>query len=459
MQTWREGEEQHPGGGASKRGGGALWVALGLGFVFGVGAACSSGGANVCNDKNVHCSNGLICDPSDGICKCGGRGGVVCPSDWVCDPVSNTCQSTKCAGVDCASKPGTSCDVVDGTCKCGGTGGKVCAATEVCNPNAKACIPAIDCNQVACPKNQMCDATTGHCKCGQTECAVGDFCSVSGQNGQQTCVASLCTGVQCSGATVCDPADGYCKCNGTVCQSGEACACPAGSDGGTCDPTARACKPGSACAGVGCDGGTTCDPSDGFCKCGGPGGPQCAGNQICSLSPSPQCEGGAQCTLPDGGPKDCPGGTSCDPEDGICKCGGRGGTACADATATDPAEICVAIPNGQQSCKRPCDVRSPDCPAGSYCFFDSSALTPAAYCSPPTDSKLNDDACNHATDCFQANPPKALHCNGLALGQAGICRDYCDVAGGNQSCIQVPKPQTCNQINLAPMGFGYCQPQ
>jgi len=443
-----------------------LWGALALGFVGGVAlSSCSSGPTNLCNSKNVKCDSSLICDPSDGVCKCGGRGGVVCPDQWVCDPVSNTCKSTLCATVDCSAKIGTSCDVVDGTCKCGGTGGKVCTASEVCDPNAKQCKPAIDCNSKACPRNQVCDTSTGACKCGESICDAGAFCSVAGTNDQKACIESLCATVQCpgDGVTACDPNDGICKCNGVVCLSGEACACPAGSDGGvdggSCEATARVCVPGSACASPHCDGGTTCDPADGQCKCGGPGGPLCAADQLCALTPAPACQGGAQCTLPDGGPKLCEGGTSCNPENGICTCGGLGGTVCPAATNTDPAYICVQIPNGQQSCKRPCDVRSPDCPTGTYCYFDSEAVTPAAYCSAPTGTSQEGDACIHATDCFANNPPKSLDCNGVSLGQAGICREYCDVATGNQGCTQVPRPQTCNQISGAPAGFGYCQPQ
>ena len=43
-----------------------------------VGASCGGGVKNICVDRNIRCSSPLICDPGDGICKCGGRGGVVC---------------------------------------------------------------------------------------------------------------------------------------------------------------------------------------------------------------------------------------------------------------------------------------------------------------------------------------------------------------------------------------------
>jgi hypothetical protein len=252
--------------------------------------------------------------------------------------------------------------------------------------------------------------------------------------------------------------DGYCKCNGLLCQSGEACSCPPGSDGGVCDDTARKCLAGGSCANASCDGGTTCDPVDGQCKCGGPGGPVCASNQLCALGPSPQCQGGAQCTLPDGGPKTCPAGFSCDSEDGLCKCGGRGGQVCAPADAGQPAEVCVQS-GLLQACKRPCDVRTPDCPMGYSCFYDSAAVTPEAYCAVPTGMVPEDNACNVATACYSGSPPRAMHCNGLAIGQTGICRPYCDVAAGMGGCLQTPTAEICTQISDAPMGFGYCQVQ
>ncbi|MFZ5469331.1 MAG: hypothetical protein ACOZIN_07820 [Myxococcota bacterium] len=432
-----------------------LFAAVGAAVVLALSGACGGGGRNVCAEKNVRCESPLVCDPGDGVCKCGGRGGVVCPEAYVCDAVSNTCLSTRCANVTCAG--GTSCDGNDGVCKCGGTGGTECATGDVCNPATKKCEPALDCSQVACPKNQTCDTATSRCKCGAEECAPGRFCSPSSAGGQKTCVDSLCSGVTCAGANVCDPTDGFCKCNGLICQSGEACACPAGNDGGVCAPEQRTCRPGSSCSGVTCAGGATCDPVDGQCKCGGPGGPVCTSVQICSLGPPAQCQGGQQCTLPDGGTKSCEGGTSCDPEDGKCKCGGRGGTECKPATATEDAEVCVSSPL-QQSCRRPCDVRSPACPSGTFCYFDSTAATPVAYCAVPTDTRAEGQSCTAPAACFRANPPASLHCNGLAAGTSGICRAYCDVSVGNQSCVQVPQAHTCVQLQGAPTGYGFCQP-
>lgn len=124
----------------------------------------------------------------------------------------------------------------------------------------------------------------------------------------------------------------------------------------------------------------------------------------------------------------------------------------------DPAEVCVQNPN-QQSCRRPCDIRSPDCAAGTFCYFDSSATTPVAYCAAPTGNQTELNACNSATVCFSTSPAaRSLHCNGLALGTTGLCRAYCDVMAGNAGCLQVPTAQRCLQITGAPVGYGYCQP-
>lgn len=387
--------------------------------------ACACGNSkNLC--ASVACDSPLACDPGDGVCKCGGRGGVVCQEGFVCS-AGNTCESIR--QVDCSDTPGTSADVFDGVCKCGGTGGQVCASTETCNPSSKTCLTSSVC---ACGLNESC--ASGRCLCGAAECGAGKTCTT-----EKLCVDDACAGVACTGTNQCDPKDGLCKCNGALCLSGEA-----------CEPSG--CRVGTACAGVSCVSPATCDPVDGLCKCGGPGGPRCGAVQVCALGPPLQCQGGEQCTSIDGGAKSCTSGSSCDPEDGRCKCGGLGGSECVGA------QVCIRTASSQ-ACRQPCDVRNPDCAAGTYCYFDSSAATPAAYCSPATDSKAEESACTQATACFAVGPPRALHCAGLVLGQTGICRSYCDLAGGSSGCVQVPRAQNCVQISGAPTGYGVCLPR
>jgi hypothetical protein len=50
----------------------------------------------------VECDDGLDCDPFDGLCKCGGEGGVVCPAGDAClaEPTP-TCVATRCSEVTC----------------------------------------------------------------------------------------------------------------------------------------------------------------------------------------------------------------------------------------------------------------------------------------------------------------------------------------------------------------------
>ncbi|MGA9524208.1 MAG: hypothetical protein WBV82_22320 [Myxococcaceae bacterium] len=426
-----------------------------------LGVACSGGSQDLCAANKVTCESPLLCDPDDGQCKCGGRGGVVCAEGFACDDATSTCQSTVCAGVTC-SQPGTTCDLFDGQCKCGGTGGVACSADQVCNPATKTCQPKVDCSQVACGINQTCDANTGLCTCGTSSCGEGQTCSV-GSDGSRTCVDDLCAGVTCLGNTTCDPADGVCKCNGAACASGQVCGCPPGADAGTCADSARVCQSGSACANVTCGGGTTCDPTDGQCKCGGPGGPVCGTDQICSLT-TLQCQGGNQCTLPDGSAKACPGGTSCDPEDGQCKCGGRGGDICSDGSDGSQEEICVTAAFSQV-CRPKCNPLFQNCPNGTFCFFDTLSKTPAAYCAAPSDVKQEREGCASPTACFTTTPTsKGLFCNGLGSfdnpGGIGFCRSYCDLT--TKFCSQSPVPQECVALPvsspLVPSGVGFCQP-
>jgi hypothetical protein len=429
------------------------WMGLALALAL-VGSSCGQS-KNLCAERKVNCGEGLSCDPGDGVCKCGGRGGTVCGAGFACDSTTNTCLSNACAGVTCEGE--TSCDVRDGKCKCGGTGGTECAAGTVCHGALKSCVAASSCDQVACARNQVCNPTTGLCQCAGKTCLPGQFCSPA-EGGGSTCVDDLCAGVSCSGGTVCDPADGVCKCHGVVCQSGQTCACNGRASLTSCASAERSCRASSACAGVNCAGGTTCDPADGVCKCGGPGGAICSTQQVCVIGPPARCEGGAQCSIADGGTRACPGGTSCDPEDGRCKCGGRGGMTCKEATENEAAEVCVSSVF-LQACRKPCDPRSPDCPTGTYCYVDSSLINPVAYCAAPTDTRQEEQSCVAPTACFVGNPAKPLHCTGISLGTAGICHSYCDVAAGAVGCSQAPKAQNCLQIDGAPSGFGYCQPR
>jgi hypothetical protein len=426
----------------------ALTLALGL------LSACSNS-ADLCQQKDVRCSQPLTCDPADGVCKCGGPGGVACGETAVCDAESNTCLSTLCEGKTCTG--GRACDVTDGTCKCGGTGGLECGAGTVCDPMTRACIASTPCADVACGANETCDPSTGDCVCGVTPCPFGKACAL-GDTGERTCVEDKCAGNTCANDLyVCDPNDGRCKCNGAVCQGGEACGCPDGS--ASCATEQRACVSGSACGNVQCAGGTTCDPADGQCKCGGPGGDICTAEQLCNLGPPARCQGGEQCLNPDKTPKLCGNGTTCDPEDGRCKCGGRGGELC-ESSVGGQTQICVES-NGGADCRVQCNPLSPLCGAGTSCYFDEGAATPDASCAAPTDQRALGASCNGAEVCFDVARQRPLHCAGRDLEEntPGRCRAYCRTSlPDDEACPQIPDPHACVPIEGAEsMELGFCE--
>src|SRR5687768_12422719 len=101
-----------------------------------LGSACG-GAKDLCVERRIRCDGALTCEPESGLCKCGGRGGVLCAEGFTCDGATNTCLSSKCVGVTCSG--GTSCDVTDGKCRCGGTGGKECDPGDICESSTRTC--------------------------------------------------------------------------------------------------------------------------------------------------------------------------------------------------------------------------------------------------------------------------------------------------------------------------------
>ena len=134
------------------------------------------------------------------------------------------------------------------------------------------------------------------------------------------------------------------------------------SGGEACEPVSAQCVRSSRCEGVTCGLGSSCDPSDGLCKCGGAGGPVCGDVQTCDPIDR-RCLGGDQCQG-----VTCDRGTSCDPEDGLCKCGGYGGAACGSE------DTCV-VDGAQARCEQSCVLGTNACGAGRGCGWDSTAGT------------------------------------------------------------------------------------
>jgi hypothetical protein len=319
-------------------------------------------------------------------------------------------------------------DPLDCKCKCGTT---PCKPGEACDPVSLACYPASKCQGVTCGSGMACDPADGLCKCGGADCPTGQVC-VKG-----ACTADPCAGVHCVGGAVCDPADGVCKCGGSAgrqCAFGELCSCP-GVD--PCKDEERTCQVSARCTGVHCDGGTTCDPDDGKCRCGGPGGPICLYGQSCDVT-TKACLGGDRCAG-----VVCTNGLSCDPEDGTCKCGGLNGV---NGAVCQQGDICGHFTT-LTSCVTPCDPRTQECDVGLACYFDIYARI--SYCGA-AGKNPEGAGCKTVTDCA-----KGLHCQ-QKPGQTGSCRRYCNLPDGPAGCPQATAAQDCYQLEGAPDDVGSC---
>jgi hypothetical protein len=334
---------------------------------------------------------------------------------------------------DVACDRGTTLDPYDCTCKCGGQGGPVCAQNETCQASTRTCYVPEQCGSVACAPGTVCDHADGKCKCAGVECQAGQSC-VEG-----ACVSDICAGVHCTGGTACSQTDGRCHCGGAeggICSFGEVCECPGGAP--ACVEAEKSCSLSTRCENVRCSGGTTCDPADGKCRCGGPGGPICAFGQSCDVAAG-ACLGGDRCAG-----VECHDGLECDPEDGVCKCGGLNGEVCATSQA------CARMADGSADCVLPCDPRQQGCGEGQGCYYDIYAQL--GFCQTPT----KDPANTEGMGCFQASDcATGFHCQQEPF-QPGKCRRYCNVPDGMSGCPQIPDPQNCFALDVAPTGLGAC---
>lgn len=385
---------------------------------------------NDCDDPTGR----VTCDPLDGVCKCGGRGGLVCEPGTIChlDQNTPTCISENCNNVACA--PFEACDAIDGTCKCNGV---VCDEGSTCL--ADGCSETNPCAGVVCGDNQVCDPADRICKCGTGICSMGETCRLDSR-GVGFCVGANCVGKNCAEGTVCNPADGLCHCgsaDGDVCTTGQTCKL----DGG-----AAVCDGLNICESKVCTGSTTCSPLDGKCRCGGydATAPICAEDQTCDPTQNPpRCAGGDICA-----DVTCPEFTNltCDGESGECTCGGYQGVACRDG------EGCIDA-DGVPTCVTRCDPNAPNvvvtvCGSGGSGGRRGCYLSPSdgfAYCASAGNVDEN-GTCRKTTDCRDDH-----HC--VLDGDYGHCRRYCDVNVTNdcnsssRSCVGIGGPKT-NLPNL-----------
>lgn len=388
-------------------------------------ALASCGGGDETKERSrcdgVSCAEGFECDPGDGSCKCGGPGGLSCAAGESCllEP-SPSCWSAACEFVSCEG--GERCDPFSGECICGSA---PCDEGLSCVDSR--CVGEDRCEGVECPAGSICDPASGGCSCGGTSCEAGSVCI------EGACRADLCLGVHCGANGTCDPEDGICRCGsieGEICASGEVCEAIGG--GFRCERSER-------CEEVRCIGGTSCDPSDGLCRCGGvgPQAPVCGADEFCFEG---ACLGGSLCA-PAGEDSGCAEGLSCDPADGICKCGGAGGVICA------AEELCVGGGAVAPSCAKPCQLMGAPtgCGEGEGCYFDPALPHGRAFCAK-AGPRTRDDNCDHAAHCRP----------GFFCSVAQRCRDLCLRGPGILDCSVVSPTAYCTEIPSGPADVGFC---
>jgi len=404
--------------------------------------AVLSAGALACGEETVTslesrcadvvCGEGFECDEADGECKCGG---MVCAPGEICsmDPAP-TCATSLCEFVDC--ERGQACHPATGECVCGPVS---CAENEWCVGGV--CTSEDRCDEASCGTGTTCDPEDGLCKCGETVCEANETCV------DDVCVADRCAGVSCGSNSVCNPDTGSCHCGneaGSVCSTGEACLAveEEGEDG---EPvvTGFACAVSSICDTVQCGGGTVCDPEDGSCRCGGVGTafPACEDGQSCING---ECKGGELCA-PGGIPVDCQTestGLTCDPLDGVCKCGGKGGEVCGEGQG------CTALGFDRvPTCTPFCTLMAtnPQCGRDESCYYDARQVHRTPFCAPEGEQTL-DGSCEFANDCG-----KDLYCT---LGEK--CAQVCSVLDGPELCESMGVNLECVPFSHGEI-FGYCR--
>lgn len=182
------------------------------------------------------------------------------------------------------------------------------------------------------------------------------------------------------------------------------------------------------CADVVCiDAATTCDPSDGICKCGtGDDRIICKTNEICQTEPHPACLQDHCLGVV------CDGGQSCDPTDGICKCG---------AFPCSEGEVC-----SQNRCVVPDPCVGRLCPEGQQC--DSSD----GGCKCGGEICQDDERCDDGI-CVK-DPCKGVHCGGKSVCNPEDRACHCGTVTGEacetgQACIEDENGAfVCKAFNL-----------
>lgn len=315
----------------------------------------------------------------------------------------------------------------DGSCACGD--GPACDEGVLCRDGA--CDVPDPCAGVVCDGAARCDPGTRACLCGDEVCDQDVECRLAA--GEPVCWVDDCSGIECPEGTFCNAGDGTCHCGsatGPVCSSAQSC-------------REGVCEPGDVCEELACLGeGMICDPEVNHCRCGGigPEFPLCWSDRWCAHDGTRWFCGGAECRG-----VDCSAvpGSSCDPEDGICKCGGLGGVLCGIG------EGCSVDGDGNDVCAKRCHPLGSDCEGGLACSYDS--FTKVALCLAPGDTGPG-GTCRTSRDCVAGS-----YC-GKRDGET-ICVELCDAAAPAGEPTGCPEGESCSKLHSAPAdlaGLGFC---
>jgi MYXO-CTERM domain-containing protein len=304
-----------------------------------IGSCVCKNNTCVARCDGVVCSSGLICDPTDGLCK--ERSCLLsqfaCASGQFCDIATLSCAADPCSSTVCDA--GQACR--DGQCL-GSCAGVTCSDSQSCHDGS--CVDN-RCHNVACQNQQTCDPSSGQCVaagvCVTTGCKAGYVCNqVSGACDPDACLRTTCPAHQVCANGECQP-----RCSLPLVECNETCVNPSSSrDHCGASGDCQNANAGKACTGtqvcsegsctdtckaglLNCEGGCV-DPDNDRLHCGASG--MCQGSQAGVACPSGTlCKGGSCLTQTSGGKTPA---TSREPERRVSTDGG-GGCACSVPSA------------------------------------------------------------------------------------------------------------------------------
>ncbi|MEE2789865.1 MAG: hypothetical protein VX589_21165 [Myxococcota bacterium] len=260
---------------------------------------------------------------------------------------------------------------------------------EACNGEDDDCDGRADEN-APCPEGSKCVAGACVQRCRANECPIGKVC-VDGGTAGPVCHPDPCLVVRCERGLNCDDDTGRCtdQCADVACAATEACVA------GRCAP--RPCD-------GGCDEGQICGASG--CRPDPCAEVQCAATEYCrdgsciAACLNTDCPDDEICVdgvcLDDGCQGQCPNGSLCDPDIGVCVYDPCNGVQCTPETA------CV---QGECTVDAPCATTQ--CPTGTVCQFGYCTDAPLPSSDPSPTSGLFGDSTGGVTGGQGAMPAPA----------------------------------------------------